>query len=151
MAANKSQGSYFGLFLAGSTVLCAGIAYFEGGTGKALLALGAIAVVGSLFGFMGIKPLEGKTAMKPGPEGMKLVGAAVAALGWVLTLTGIHLTASTGGRIIFALLGIGVSLVGVIYILPAAFNKNAFWKGNSAATERASIAAAAKTTMEHSR
>jgi len=59
--------------------------------------------------------------------------------------------ASTGGRIIFALLGIGVSLVGVIYILPAAFNKNAFWKGNSAATERASIAAAAKTTMEHSR
>ena len=149
MAANKSQGSYFGLFLAGATVLCAGFAYFDGGTGKALLALGAIALIGSLFGFMGIKPLEGKTAMKPGPEGMKLVGAAVCALGWILTLAGIHITASTGGRIIFALLGIGVTAVGMIYILPAAFNKNAVWKGNSA-SERAGMTAA-KTTMEHSR
>ena len=79
MAANKQQGSYFGLFLAGATVLCAGFAYFDSGTGKALLALGAIVLIGSLFGFMGIKPLEGKTALKPGPEGMKLIGAAVCA------------------------------------------------------------------------
>jgi hypothetical protein len=151
MAANKSQGSYFGLFLAAATVLCAGFAYFDSGTGKALLALGAIALIGSLLGFMGIKPLEGKTALKPGPEGMKLVGAAVCALGWCLTLVGIHLTDSTGGRIIFALLGIGVTAVGMIYILPAAFNKNAVWKGNSGASERASITAAAKTSMEHTR
>ncbi len=142
MAANKQQGSYFGLFLAGATVLCAGFAYFGGGTGKALLALGAIALIGSLLGFLGIKPLEGKT---------KLVGAAVCALGWILTLSGIHITASTGGRIIFALLGIGVTAVGMIFILPAAFNKNAIWKGDSGATERARTAAAAKTTMEHSR
>jgi len=100
---------------------------------------------------LGIKPLEGKTAMNPGPEGMKLVGAAVCALGWILTLSGIHITASTGGRIIFALLGIGVTAVGMIFILPAAFNKNAIWKGDSGATERARTAAAAKTTMEHSR
>ena len=51
-----------------------------------MLVLGAIVLIGSLFGFMGIKPLEGKTALKPGPEGMKLVGAAVCALGWILTL-----------------------------------------------------------------
>jgi hypothetical protein len=129
MAANKQQGSYFGLFLAGATVLCVGFAYFDSGSGKALLALGAIVLIGSLFGFMGIKSLEGKTAMKPGPEGMKLIGIAVCALGWILTLAGIHITDSTGGRIIFALLGIGVTLVGMIYILPAAFNKNAVWKG----------------------
>ncbi len=132
MAANKQQGSYFGLFLAAATVLCAGIAYFEGASGKALLALGAIALIGSLFGFMGIKPLEGKTALKPG-------------------LAGIHITDSTGGRIVFALLGIAVTLVGIIYILPAAFNKNAVWKADSGASERAGITAAAKTTMEHSR
>src|SRR5260370_40487011 len=102
MAANKQQGSYFGLFLAGATVLCAGIAYLDSGTGKALLALGAIALIGSLLGDMGIKPLEGKTALKPGPEGMKLVGAAVCALGWGLTLVGFHLTDSTGGAIPFA-------------------------------------------------
>ena len=150
MAANKQQGSYFGLFLVGATVLCAGFAYFDSGSGKALLALGAIIFVGSLFGFMGIKSLEGKTALKPSPEGMKLIGAAVCALGWLLTLSGIHITDSTGGRIVFALLGIGVTLVGIIFILPAAFNKNAVWKGDSGSTDRASIAAA-KTSMEHSR
>ncbi len=150
MAANKQQGSYFGLFLAGATVLCAGFAYFESGTGKALLALGAIVLIGSLFGFMGIKPLEGKTALKPGPEGMKLIGAAVCALGWLLTLSGIHITDSTGGRIVFALLGIGVTAVGMIFILPAAFNKNAVWKGESGASDRVGVAAA-KTSMEHSR
>ena len=131
-------------------MLCAGFAYFEGGTGKALLALGAIVLIGSLFGFMGIKPLEGKTALKPGPEGMKLVGAAVCALGWLLTLSGVHITDSTGGRIVFALLGIGVTAVGMIFILPAAFNKNAVWKGESGASERTSVATA-KTSMEHSR
>jgi hypothetical protein len=129
MAANKQQGSYFGLFLAGATVLCAGFAYIDSGSGKALLALGAIILIGSLFGYMGIKPLEGKTALKPGPLGMKLGGAAVCLLGWLLTLLGLHMTDSTGGRIVFALLGIAVTLTGMIYILPAAFNKNAVWKG----------------------
>ena len=80
---------------------------------------------------------------------MKLVGAAVALLGWLLTLAGIHITDSAGGRIIFALLGIAVSLVGLLYILPAAFNKNALWKGEPA-SQRTGMTAA-KTTMEHSR
>jgi len=149
MAANKQQGSYFGLFLVGSTVLCAGFAYYDSGTGKALLGLGALGIIGSMLGYMGIKPLEGMTPMKPGSAGMKLVGAAVAVLGWLLTLGGIHITDSTGGRIIFALLGIAASLVGILYILPAAFNKNALWKGGSA-SQHAGMTTA-KTTMEHSR
>jgi hypothetical protein len=149
MAANKQQGSYFGLFLVGLTVLCAGFGYYDSGTGKALLALGALGIVASLFGYMGIKSLEGMTPMKPGSGAMKLVGAGVALLGWLLTLAGIHITDSAGGRIIFALLGIAVSLIGVLYILPAAFNKNALWKGETA-KQRAGITPA-KTTMEHSR
>jgi hypothetical protein len=148
MAANKQQGNYFGLFLVGATVLCAGLAYLDSGSGKALLALGAIVLIGSLFGFMGIKPLEGKTALQSNPTSMKLIGAAVCALGWILTLLGLHITDGTGGRIVFALLGIGVTLVGIIFVLPAAFNKNAVWKGESKST--ASMAAA-KTSMEHSR
>ena len=59
---------------------------------------------------------------------MKLVGAFVAAFGWALTLFGMHVTDSAGGRIALALVGIAVSLFGIVYILPTAFNKNAIWK-----------------------
>lgn len=128
MAANKSQGSYYGLFLVGCTVLCAGIYEFSTGLGKLLLLVGAACVVGSLFGMASIKSFEGKTALKPSPGVMKLVGAAVCAFGWVITLFGMHLTPSTAGRIVLALVGIGVSLFGMIVVLPAAFNKNAIWK-----------------------
>ncbi|HTR48631.1 MAG TPA: hypothetical protein VMM16_14710 [Verrucomicrobiae bacterium] len=128
MAANKSQGSYYTLFLVGCTVLCAGIYEYSTGLGKLLLIVGAAGVVGSLFGTLGIKSLEGKTALKPSAMVMKLVGAAVALLGWVITLFGMHLTPSTGGRIALALVGIAVSLFGVVFVLPAAFNKNAVWK-----------------------
>jgi hypothetical protein len=127
MAANRSQGSYYSLFLVASTVLCAGI-YLAGGMGKLLLLVGAVGFLGSLFGMLKIRSLEGKTAMKPGPESMKLVGAVVALLGWGITLFGMHLTPSVGGRIVLALIGIGVSLFGMLVVLPAAFNKNAVWK-----------------------
>ncbi|MBZ5641740.1 MAG: hypothetical protein LAO19_03180 [Acidobacteriia bacterium] len=150
MAANKQQGSYFGLFLVGATVLCSGLAFYDSGTGKALLAVGALGVIGSLLGYLGIKPLEGKTALKDNPLGMKLLGAGVCLLGWILTLAGLHITDSTGGRIVFALLGIAVSFAGMAFILPAAFNKNAVWKGESAGTDRAGVAAG-KISMEHSR
>jgi Ni,Fe-hydrogenase I cytochrome b subunit len=150
MAANKQQGSYFGLFLAGATVLCSGFAFYDSGTGKALLAIGALGVIGSMFGYLGIKPLEGKTALKDNPLSMKLIGAGVCLLGWILTLAGLHITDSTGGRIIFALLGIVVSFVGMAFILPAAFNKNAVWKGESGASDRTGMVTA-KPSMEQSR
>ncbi|MGA8870221.1 MAG: hypothetical protein WB460_15320, partial [Candidatus Acidiferrales bacterium] len=75
-----------------------------------------------------IKSLEGKTALKSSPLAMKLIGAGCSALGWIITLFGMHLTPSLVGRGILALIGIGVSLFGIIVILPAAFNKNAVWK-----------------------
>jgi hypothetical protein len=128
MAANRAQGSYYGLFLAASTVLCAGFYEYSSGTGKLLLVVGAIGLIGSLVGMMGIKSLEGKTALKSNPAVMKLAGAACSLLGWGITLFGMHLTPSVGGRIVLALVGIGVSLFGIIVILPAAFNKNAVWK-----------------------
>jgi uncharacterized membrane protein YgaE (UPF0421/DUF939 family) len=75
-----------------------------------------------------IKPLEGKAAQKASPTTMKLIGAFIAALGWVITLFGMHVVDSTSGRLILALVGIGVSLFGIVYILPMTFNKNAIWK-----------------------
>lgn len=128
MAANKSQGSYYTLSLVAFTVLCAGIYEWSGGMGKLLVLVGAAGVLGSLVGMKGIKPLEGKIAMKSSPFAMKMVGAACSLLGWVITLFGMHLTPSTGGRIVLALVGIAVSLFGIIVVLPAAFNKNAIWK-----------------------
>jgi hypothetical protein len=128
MAANRSQGSYYGLFLVASTVLCAGFYEYSSGSGKLLLVVGAVGLIGSLFGMLGIKSQEGKTALKDNPMAMKLVGAACSLLGWGITLFGMHLTPSTGGRIVLALVGIGVSLFGIIVVLPAAFNKNAVWK-----------------------
>jgi hypothetical protein len=128
MAANRSQGTYYTLFLVAATVLCAGIYQWGGGMGKLLFVVGAVGIVGSLFGMLGIKSLEGKTALKENPFAMKLVGAACSLLGWIITLFGMHLTPSVGGRIVLALVGISVSLFGLIVVLPAAFNKNAVWK-----------------------
>jgi hypothetical protein len=136
MAASKSQGSYFGLFLAGGTLLSGGVAYFAGASGKVLLLIGAAFVVASLVGFLKIKPLEGETPLLPGPEGMKWIGALVAILGWVVTIGGLRLTDSSGGRIAFALIGIAFSLFGILFVLPAAFNKTAFWKQPSSSAVR---------------
>jgi hypothetical protein len=124
MAANTGQGRGFVTFLVGFTVACAGL-YLSN---KLLLGVGLIVVLVSLFQFLKLKPLEGKTAQKASSTTMKLVGAFLAALGWVITLYGLRLVAGTNGRIVLALVGIGVSLFGVIYVLPTAFNKNAIWK-----------------------
>lgn len=128
MAANTGQGRGFTTFLVGLTVACAGLAYFSSGFGKPLFVVGLVILVASLFGFLKLKPLEGKPAQGASSAAMKLIGAFIAGFGWVLTLFGMHLVASTGGRIVFALIGIAVSLFGIVYILPTAFNRNAIWK-----------------------
>src|SRR5260370_7790867 len=89
MAASKSQGSYFAVFLVGATVLCAGIAYIGSGTGKLLLLVGAGILLAALAGFFKIKPHEGETALQPSPEAMKWIGAGTAALRWAGTPRGL--------------------------------------------------------------
>lgn len=128
MAANTGQGRSFTTFLVGFTVLCGGIAYLSTGFGKFLIAAGAVIFVASLSSFLKLKPLEGKPARKASPTAMKATGVGLSLLGWILTLFGMHLVPSVGGRIVFSLVGIGVSLIGIVFVLPAAFNKNAIWK-----------------------
>jgi hypothetical protein len=128
MAANTGQGRGFTTFLVGFTVLCVGIAYLSTGVGKFLVAVGVVIFVASLFSFLKLKPLEGKPAQQASPAAMKATGAGLSLLGWILTLLGMHLVPSVGGRIVFSLLGIGMSLIGIVFVLPAAFNKNAIWK-----------------------
>ncbi len=128
MAATTGQGRSFTTFIVGLTGLCAGIAYFSTGLGKFIAVAGALVVVMSMLAFLKLKPLEGKPAQKSSAGGMKLLGAFISALGWLLILVGLHVITGTSGRIVLGLLGIGVTLFGIIYVLPTAFNKNAIWK-----------------------
>lgn len=124
MAASKQQGSYLFVFWTAITALCAGIAYSTEGFGKLVLVLGLAAVIISLVGFLKIKPAEGKTAGVPGNATLKLLGLAVALGGWFITIAGLHITTSVGGRMVFAIAGIAVSLIGVLGVLPVAFGKS---------------------------
>jgi len=128
MAATTGQGRSLTTFIVGLTAACAGIAYVSTGLGKFILVAGALIVAMSLLSFLKLKPLEGKPAQKAGAGVMKLMGAFVSALGWVLILAGLHVVTGTLGRIALGLAGIGVSLFGILYVLPTAFNKNAIWK-----------------------
>src|SRR5258708_35688011 len=83
MAATKSQGTKFTLFMFGLTAVCAGIAFFSSGVAKLALLLGLVAVVVALWGFFKIKPLEGKTGGGTQPAVTKLLGVVVVLLGWL--------------------------------------------------------------------
>ena len=128
MAATKQQGQSFGLFLAGLTTACAGIYGFSSGIGKVALAVGLIVLAVSVLRFLQIKPLEGKPALGEQSELMKAVGVLVTVGGWVVVLLGLHVASAVSGRLILALVGLAICLVGVVGILPAACNKNAIWK-----------------------
>ncbi|MGB6973086.1 MAG: hypothetical protein WBD67_00240 [Terracidiphilus sp.] len=128
MAATKSQGRALTLFLAGITTACAGVTYYSSGSGKLTFFIGLAVLLVSLALCIKMKPEEGKVAAKAQSAVLQLVGVCVVLLGWVTVLYGLHLTASVGGRMTTSIIGFAISLVGVIYFLPAAANKNAIWK-----------------------
>ena len=128
MAATKSQGRTFTLFMLGATVTAAGIAYFASGSGK-LAFIGGLVVLAVSFGiFLKLKPEEGKIADKGQPAAMRLAGVVAAFLGWGIVLFGLNLSSSVSGRMTTTLIGIAVSLAGSLILLPTAANKNAIWK-----------------------
>lgn len=128
MAATKSQGRSFSLFMLGATLSAAGIAYFASGSGKLALIAGLVVLAVSFGLFLKIKPDEGEVADKGQPATMRLAGVLAAFLGWVIVLFGLNLSASVSGRMATTLIGIAVSLVGALILLPTAANKNAIWK-----------------------
>ncbi len=58
---------------------------------------------------------------------MKLAGVLVALLGFFVSILSLHLS-STAGRLVVVLLGLALSLVGIIGILNRAYLKNPIWK-----------------------
>jgi hypothetical protein len=57
-----------------------------------------------------------------------LIGLVVTFLGFLISLFSLAITSSTGGRLVLVLLGLGVSLFGIIGLLNKHYMKNAIWK-----------------------
>ena len=59
---------------------------------------------------------------------MAFVGLAITFLGWVVAVASVGMVASTGGRLVVVLVGIVISLVGILGVLNPAYMKDAIWK-----------------------
>jgi hypothetical protein len=59
---------------------------------------------------------------------MILVGILLAFLGFVISLLSLAATSSVGGRMALVLVGLAVSLFGILGVLNKAYQKNAIWK-----------------------
>lgn len=59
---------------------------------------------------------------------MILVGIVVAFLGFVISVLSLGMASSVNGRLVMVLLGLGVSLLGIIGLINRAFLKNPIWK-----------------------
>ena len=57
-----------------------------------------------------------------------LAGIVVTLLGFVIALMSLPMTTSVNARLIIVLVGLAVSLTGIIGILNRAFQKNAIWR-----------------------
>ncbi len=128
MAATKSQGRAFSIFMIAVTVAAIGIATFSLGSGKLALIVGLIGVAASMGIFLKIKPEEGLIPEAAQPIALKIAGLAAAVGGWLIVLFGLHLTTSVTGRMGSTLVGFAISLIGILFLLPTAANKNAIWK-----------------------
>jgi hypothetical protein len=60
---------------------------------------------------------------------MKLIGLLMVFAGWLIPVATLALTQSTTARMIVSLLGIAISLVGILVVMNKAHLKNAIWKG----------------------
>ena len=59
---------------------------------------------------------------------MILAGILITVLGFVLALLSLTITSSVNGRLIIVLIGIAVSLTGILGVLNNAFQKKAVWR-----------------------
>ena len=59
---------------------------------------------------------------------MKIIGVLLAIVGWLIPLVGLTITQSTSARFVLALLGIAVTLFGILVVLNKSHLKEAIWK-----------------------
>ena len=59
---------------------------------------------------------------------MTIAGVFVALLGFVISVASLGVTSSVSGRMVMVLIGIVVSLVGILGLINRAAMKNAIWR-----------------------
>lgn len=59
---------------------------------------------------------------------MVFIGILVTLLGFVLSVLSLGMTSSVGGRLGMVLVGIALSLFGILGLINTAYNKNAIWR-----------------------
>ena len=59
---------------------------------------------------------------------MAILGIVVTFLGFVISLMSLSMMSSVNGRMVMVLVGLAVSLVGIIGVLNPAYMKNANWR-----------------------
>jgi len=59
---------------------------------------------------------------------MKFVGVLLALAGWLIPVAALSMTQSTGARFAVAVLGIIISLVGILVVLNKVHQADAIWK-----------------------
>ena len=59
---------------------------------------------------------------------MVLIGILMALLGFVLSVLSLGITSSVGGRMAIVLIGLAISLTGILGVINRAFLKNAIWR-----------------------
>jgi len=59
---------------------------------------------------------------------MALAGVVITFLGFLISVMSLGMTSSVGGRMAMVLIGLAVSLIGIIGVINRAFLKNAVWR-----------------------
>jgi hypothetical protein len=59
---------------------------------------------------------------------VKFIGLLMAVVGWLIPVVTLVLTQSTTARLIVCLLGVAISLIGILVVMNKAHVKEAIWK-----------------------
>jgi hypothetical protein len=59
---------------------------------------------------------------------MALAGVVLTFLGFLISVMSLGMASSVGGRMVMVLIGLAVSLIGIIGVINRAFLKNAVWR-----------------------
>ena len=59
---------------------------------------------------------------------MIIAGIVITFLGWLIAVASLGMMSSVGGRMVMVLVGIAVSLVGIIGVVNRAFLSKAIWR-----------------------